>query len=299
MLTLLLAPVLFRGLPQANLPTLTPIAHVRFAEIEEGSGIVKSDKYPGVYWTHNDSGDSPRIFPITAEGELVVTEGGSPDYAGIKIEGARNVDWEDISREGTNLIVSDMGNNKNKRQDLGVYIFPEPDPRHEPVVKSAVHVPISYPDQTEFPPSDQLDFDCEALFPMEGKLYFITKQRVGGKPGQLAKLYQLDTRNPESVNKLVKLDERKLDGWVTSAAVSPDGKTLAVLTQAPGQSVWFFPLTAGQAPSLLTNARRIAFSGARQCEAICWDDAKNLRITNEQGDIFRLDSTEAKPVQIN
>lgn len=280
-------------------PSLEPIARVEHKEIDEQSGIVKSLKYPGVYWVENDSGDTARIFAIHLNGTVAAPKGVSPDnYHGVSVTGATNVDWEDMTREGKNIIISDMGNNGNKRKDLGVYIIAEPNPNKDAAVSLKQHIPIAYPDQKEFPPAGVMGFDCEALFSLKGKLYFLTKERLGKKmPGNTTKLYRLDSRDPNKVNVLTKLDERKLDGWTTSACLSPNGKTLAVLTSAPGQSVWLFPTSVKDGRFLSGPARQLPFTNAKQCEGICWEDANTVIITNEQRELFRLKVTDAKPIK--
>ena len=56
--------------------------------LTEASGIAASRPYPGVLWTHNDSGDPARVFALNAHGE----------HLGIyTIAGASNRDWEDIA----------------------------------------------------------------------------------------------------------------------------------------------------------------------------------------------------------
>src|SRR4051794_6987818 len=40
-------------------------------EITESSGLAASRKHPGVFWTHNDSGNGPYIFAITRDGHLL------------------------------------------------------------------------------------------------------------------------------------------------------------------------------------------------------------------------------------
>src|SRR5438045_5677919 len=55
--------------------------------LTELSGIAASRAQPGVYYVHNDSGDSPRIFALDRAG----TELGQ-----LCLAGATNVDWEDI-----------------------------------------------------------------------------------------------------------------------------------------------------------------------------------------------------------
>jgi hypothetical protein len=271
----------------------TPAAKVRSPQITELSGIAKSGRFLDTYWVHNDSGDSARIFAIRSDGSSVGSE------AGISIAGARNVDWEDITREGRNLIVSDMGNNRNRRRDLGVYVVPEPDPTKVTETAPATRIPIAYPDQTSFPPTGAYEFDCEALFSLRGKLYFISKARLNSVfPGTSAKLYRLDSRDPSRTNVLKLADRAELGGWVTSASVSPDGKRLAVLTHLPEQAVWLFD-TKAKGDHFLSKgkARKLALAGLRQAEAICWDDNRTLRIGNEEGELFRFDASAAVRVR--
>ena len=33
-------------------------------EVRESSGLAVSRAYPGVFWTHNDSGDRPRLYAL-------------------------------------------------------------------------------------------------------------------------------------------------------------------------------------------------------------------------------------------
>ncbi|MEZ0325333.1 MAG: hypothetical protein ACAH95_05460, partial [Fimbriimonas sp.] len=109
-------------------------------------------------------------------------------------------------------------------------------------------------------------------------------------PATSANLYRLDTRWTDKPNTLVKIDgAQDLGGWVTAADVSPDGKTLAVLTNMPVMSVWLFSTSApGDKFLSKGKGRQIVFRGGQQCEAICWIDGKTLMITNEQREIFRM-----------
>lgn len=261
-----------------------PLAKVQSKEITEMSGIVRSGRFKDTYWVHNDSGDTARLFAIRGDGKSIGSQGG------ISIRNATNIDWEDITREGDTLIVSDMGNNKNRRHNLGVYLVPEPDPKTAKEAPASTFIPIAYPDQTDFPPKGAYEFDCEALFSLRGKLYFITKHRINSFfPASTAKLYRLDTRDPLHTNVLTLVDRAELGGWVTSASVSPDGTRLAVLTHLPQQSVWLFDV-GGKDDHFLSKspARRILLKDMKQTEGICWDDNRTLRVTNEQGEIYRL-----------
>jgi hypothetical protein len=281
---------------------LKAIATVKHPPIGEMSGIVQSRTYPGVFWVHNDSGDSARIFPIKADGTLIkptyetdfwvnTPEEGKKEWPGIKIVDAHNVDWEDIAIDRDILYVSDLGNNGNARRDLGVYVIPEPNPNATGETRSLKFLPIKYPDQTTFP-SAVWHFDCEAIFVFKGKLHIITKHRKDGNfavPEDSAKLYRLETAYTDKPNVLKKLDTREgLGGWVTAADLSPNGKTLAVLCNAPVASIWFFDLQRTGDGMLNAPSKRILLKNARQAEAICFENDKSVLVTNEQRDIFRV-----------
>lgn len=290
--------------PQTEAPklALTAAATVRHPGVSEMSGIVRSERYPGVYWVHNDSGDRARMFPIRLDGTVVKppyeegfwvndAEAGKQEWPGIEIANATNVDWEDMARDGDTLYLADVGNNGNARRDLGVYVVPEPNPTATGVVRALKFLPIRYPDQEAFPPKDWF-FDCEAVFTFRGKLHFVTKHRKNGNfaiPDVGAKLYRLDSQHTDRPNVLKKLDEiADLGGWVTAADLSPNGQTLAVLTQAPVASVWLLDIRRAGDRMLSAPRRRIVLTGAKQAEAIAFEDDRNVVITNEQRDVFRV-----------
>ena len=294
---------------------LKPVGKITHLLITEGSGIIKSRRYPNTYWTLNDSGDTARIWPIRANGDVIVppfllkkvslgtlgtTE--KPLWGGLPIDGASNYDWEDITLDGDTLYISDMGNNNNARQDLGVYLLTEPNPLSVTHARAEKWLHIAYPDQRQFPPiypTGNWNYDCEALFVFHTKLYFLTKHRLMGRrnlPAMSTTLYRLDTQYTDRLNVLTKIEDKNdLGGWVTAAALSPSGRTLAVLCHLPIPSVWLFDIPNGDR-FLSGTARRLFLSGAGQCEGICWDDAANLRITNEEGDIFTVNTGEFRAV---
>jgi len=292
-----------------QIPTVQPVARVEHPPITEMSGIVASRRYPGIFWVHNDSGDLPRIFAIRADGSIV--HPGSrylsqaptgharpvPIFPGVAIEPAANRDWEDIATDGKNLYIADVGNNGNARRDLAVYVVPEPNPESATTARVATRIPIAYPDQAEFPPRAAKPFDCEALFWRRGKLYFVTKHRTAtGGADVSASLYRLDTRHLDVPNLLTKVDTAKdLGGWVTAADVSPDGRYLAVLTQAPSQAIWVFDANAKGDRMLSAPIKRFEFRGGVQCEAIAFDGNDRLIFTNEQRSIFRVNLADFRP----
>lgn len=262
--------------------TLTTIGKIENKEINEMSGIARSSKNPGAYWVHNDSGDSARIFAISRKGASL----GSG--SGYKLDGAVNLDWEDIAVDGDTIYVADTGNNLNFRKELTVYALKDFDLAKRPGKVTTYR--IAWPDQKEFPPEGDWNFDCEALAVRKGVMYFVTKwrDRTHRFPAHGAAIYRLKGASTSKLNKPEKLDVKlDLDGWVTACDLSPDGKRLAVLVQAPAQSVWIFDMTRGN-KVLSCPVAHLRFSGAKQCEAVCWDGKDKLIVTNEQGDLYEV-----------
>ena len=64
--------------PHGELPSILP----------EASGLAASARYPGVLYTHNDSGDSARFFMMDETAKVI---------AEMRLPGATAVDWEDIA----------------------------------------------------------------------------------------------------------------------------------------------------------------------------------------------------------
>ena len=315
---LALPPAWFLGIIRRSSPQLgfrlEPYASIAHPELDEVSGMVQSQTDPNVLWVHNDSGDQPRIFAISEDGQVILPDGSSevtrvPEagerlYQGIAVKGATLIDWEDITCHGDRLYLSEMGNNLNSRRDLGVYQLVEPDPRKATSVPVEAFIPIRYPDQTSFPPTDGWNFDCEATFWWEGHLYFVTKSRPAFRlyiQGTQAGLYRLDSMSPKSDNVLAKVDEvGDLGGWVTSAGTSHDGRYLAILVESPISSVWLFerPTQGDKFFSDSPTVRRRIFHGGGQLESLAFRQTpggqEEILLLNEQRYLFglRLDDFE-------
>ena len=277
-------------------------AQVRLAPLREMSGIVKSRRRDNLFWVHNDSGDSARIFALDGQGNSVLPtyskftyygdeiENGKEQWQGFPVLDASNSDWEDIAADANYLYIADIGNNFNDRRDLTIYLISEIDPTAS--TRSAVikKLGVAYPEQDAFPPEERY-YDSESIFVDEGTLYVITKHRGGGLTGlgweAGANLYRLDTSFTDKPNILTRVDSHSALTAATGADLSPDGRTLAVLSYTdlylfrdPVDDRWFSASTVRRVP--------LDTGVFKQAEAIAWDGNESLLITNEQGDLFRV-----------
>ena len=178
----------------------------------ELSGLVLSHSRPGVFWTHNDSGDGARLLAVRASGETV---------ADIALAGAENVDWEDMAvGPGGALLVGDIGDNDARRESIVVYRVPEPGGTGTGEATIAARHELRYPEGAR---------DAEALLfdRFSGALVIVTKS-FGGEAGVYA------ARRPSSrrVTTLRHTGTVRLGPLeaVTAGDVSADGRTIALRT---------------------------------------------------------------------
>lgn len=268
------------GVPLAtgSRPKVERFAKIEVGAVNESSGFAASTRHPGLVWTHNDSGDGPRLYALTSDGKLWH---GSPP-GGILVAGASAVDWEAITLDGSgNLVIGDVGNNDNIREDLTVHFLPEPDPAGAPTVRVQRSVRVRYPDQLRFPP-DLRNFDCEAIFWYRERLHFLTKHRSDSD----TKLYRLDQELPfPKASTLTLIGSHPIRGAVTAADCSPDGRRLAVLTY--GAVSLFEPAPGAVNP--LNGVVSTLSVRMGQCEAICLEaSGDSVLVGNEAGDLFRI-----------
>jgi hypothetical protein len=270
-------------LPPRSEPVLEgewAVRHIAAAALAESSGLVASPTHPGLFWTHNDSGDAPRIFAIDAAGELV---------AEFRVEGAAHSDWEDIAADGAgHLYIGDFGNNDNARRDLAVYRIAEPDPY---AVRRVVRVDrvlrFRYADQSAYPGEGQRNFDAEAMFWMDGALYIFTKHRSDTD----TTLYRLpiseisEERALEPIARFALPAQGRMYETTGADMQSEQEGLLALLTFGAIHLFEWEP--RGEFP--FRPIHRIALDLWRtgQVESIAWDgDA--LLFGNERGALFRI-----------
>ncbi|MGI9243824.1 MAG: fibronectin type III domain-containing protein, partial [Verrucomicrobiales bacterium] len=155
------------------------VGTVENSSLDEISGLAVSRDNPGVFWVHNDSGDTARIFALNSSGTHL------GEYS---LSGAAAVDYEDIAIgpgpvEGTDyLYIADTGNNALGRSTVVVYRVAEPTATsNQAPVSSTLSgidaLPMTFPGTTKY--------DCETLLvdPKSGDIYLVSRDRdaVSGK----------------------------------------------------------------------------------------------------------------------
>ncbi|MCX6622811.1 MAG: hypothetical protein NTY38_17450, partial [Acidobacteria bacterium] len=109
-----MAPILVFLLLAAGHAEWRIIANLKNREVSESSGIATSLRNPGIFWTHNDSGDGPYVYAFDKAGGNRGT---------FHLEGAKAVDWEDMAAGPCPrapatpcLYLGDIGDNDRNRK---------------------------------------------------------------------------------------------------------------------------------------------------------------------------------------
>ena len=271
-----------------NVESTIPRAYSKFKTeiINESSGIVKSRIHDNVFWTHNDSGDSARLFAVDRNGSPINPLNTNP-YKGIAVSDAFNVDWEDITTDNSgNIYIGDVGNNMGEKELFSIYKISEPSPVDVLPVQLEQTIKIYYPDK-ENPSLRQSQINAEALFWAKNYLFIITKC----VKSRFSELYSLRLDNLEHENPVTLIASFDFKGMVTGADASPNGRQLAVLTY---NGIWLFT-QAEDSLNYFHGAISWFPIRAGQCEAICFDSDR-LIITNEQGRLFEFAISKLIPI---
>jgi hypothetical protein len=183
---------------------------IHASQATELSGLVASRRRPGVLWTHNDSGDVPRVLAVRASGRLV---------GDVAIAGAEATDWEDIAIRGGTLYLADIGDNRSERDDVVVYRVPEP-AAGATTSAPAQALRLRYPDGAH---------DAETLLvdPRSGSLAIVTKA-FDGNSGVYVAAHPSATATT-TLHRAARL-RLGFGGLATAGDVSADGRVIVVRT---------------------------------------------------------------------
>jgi hypothetical protein len=246
-------------------PPLEPLGQFDPQRIPESSGIVKSRRYPGIYWVHNDSGNPPLLFAVRADGQIVRQ---------FRLE-VPNIDWEDITIDDAgHLYLGDIGNNTHALPIRVIYRFDEPDPavpRDKPLAVSSA---------TFYALPSANRFDAESLIVDRGSATLVAKYHDGRE----AELFSVPLvppspmirpARPRSIGRLPGFTEP-----ATGAALSEDRTLLAVCSET---------VVRIYQPSDTTPWRLLAEVryDPVPVEGIAWD-GRNLVLVAEGRGLFRL-----------
>jgi len=208
-----------------------PLGQVDSAQINEASGLSTSRINNEIFYTHNDSGDSARLFALDRSAHLVAI---------LNLSGISAIDYEDMAIgpgpvPDTNYIyLGDIGDNDARRKSITVYRFTEPRIALDEIPPPTDEKPNT-PKTITIDEIDSLQLryedgprNAEALMvdPLTGDLFIATKQ-IGTTTIYVARS---DTLKPDTTITLHPIATVQLGGlhMITAGDISPDGTLIAL-----------------------------------------------------------------------
>lgn len=254
-------------------------------QVTESSGLALSRVRQDLLWTHNDSGDWPRLFAITQDGSL---EGI------LDVENASANDWEDMcsfTRDGTKyLAVADVGDNGSSRSEVVIYGMQEP-----AVPRRSTRLPTKLSTKPRFElhvryPDGPVNCEGIAYDPWREQFVLATKETLRSRLFAVA----FDPKKGRQ-DVTAQLIGSIMLPMVTGAAISDDGQLLALSTYGPtcllrrsGKIDWdkaspeerreakWYPKSAEELELVPAPARR-------QGEAVCFDQSSTHLLMTSEG----------------
>ncbi len=273
------ADALLKAACGGALATTVNLATVTSSEVTEASGIVASPDHAGVWWTHNDSGDTARFFAVDEDGSVPAT---------FTVAGATATDWEDIAigpgfdaahPDRPSLYLADIGDNARNRAEIVIHRVVEPDPRQPGNgVVDDTPLRLRYPDGPHDAETLIVDHDT-------GELVIVTKDwSMAGR----SEVYR--TANPDSAGaagQAVTLDHvATVDlppaTLVTGGDLSPDGTVVALRSY---DGVRLYPRPTGEPlwKAFSSTPCPVTIEGEKQGEAVGFAPDGRSLVTISEG----------------
>ncbi|WDF56610.1 hypothetical protein [Mucilaginibacter sp. KACC 22063] len=247
--------------------------------MDETSGIVASAVNSGVFYVHNDSGDTSRFFAINENGKLKTTyyfKGSSGSPLGVQ-------DCEDIAigpgpiKNKSYLYLGDIGDNGASRKYLTIYRFAEPKVAADyNQVANIETVPLylKYPDGPK-------DAETMMIDPLEKLLYIVSKRKDSVSVYTSPLTYKAG--DTVTMTYRCKLHFKGLQPlkWITAGDISADGKQILLKNYV---NVYYWRREAGEPvwKAMMRNAKVLDYEQEKQGEAIGFSrDGKSYYTTSE------------------
>jgi hypothetical protein len=270
--------------PTAEVLIARKLCDLQDARINESSGLAASRRYAAqsLLWTHNDSGGEPALYTINPQGETV---------AEVLLQGATNVDWEDIAVAGDWIYVADTGDNLRRREDVTIYRVREPqldaNKTNQKLEVEPEAMTLKYPEGAR---------DCETiLVTAKGEVLVVSKN---GGPSLIFKTPQPFqngiTQTLEQVGEYSFTGKTAYSYLTTGGSVSPDGKKLVIRTYTHAYE-WQIPAKNNWRALWKTAPRKIELPPTKQGESIAYSaDGSRFFLTSEgvPAPLFLLENEE-------
>ncbi len=213
------------GVPAGACPSAGKTAaagKVDASEVDEASGIAASARNQGVFWVHNDSGDSARAFALGPDGKLLAT---------LAFDGNQPRDIEDMAIEDDGagasfLYFGDIGDNDEVREEIVIHRVAEPKLGGDAKLSATSEkMTVTYADGAHN--AETLLFD-----PATKDLLVATK-KLGG-PSAIHRIGPFAAGQKVKTEKIAEVDV----DLATGGEISRDGRLIAIRNYGRSAFVW-------------------------------------------------------------
>lgn len=260
---------------------------IRSRDLPENSAAAMSRTQAGVLFTINDSGNDPVLFALDTTGAL---------RGEWRVRGATNVDWESASvgpcqpgASSSCVYIGDTGDNEAFHSMRSIYRVNEPAATDGRIIGSlpAERLDYTYPDGPR---------DVEAMYVApNGDLFLISKRPSTDAAGHLRKalVYRLAAGRwggdgPVTAERVDSLDIVPGSAplrTITDAALSPDGRHLAVRTYMQLYVFATDSVTGRVDHAIAPSVCNLVSVDEAQGEGVTWaDNSGRLVLTSEGRD---------------
>ena len=255
-----------------------PLGSMQTSTLSELSGLVASQTNPGLFWAHNDSGDSARVFLINPQSGEINLE--------VNLDGIKVYDCEDITiralADAHYLVLGDIGDNRGVRDNLALHQFKEPKLGNEQSItikKADIQtMPIVYKEGAR---------DAETLMSApDGELIIITKRE------ELNYLYKFSfdpVKTTLTANARIPIED------ITAGDIRSNG-AIALRTYA---QIYYWPSSDENIAKTLSTSRAelVLTAPEPQGEALAWGADGSLLSIPEKPFMFNQVITRYSPAK--
>jgi len=206
-------------------------------------------------WTIEDAGNKNNVYGMDLKGDII---------RDIDISNIKNHDWEDLASDTDgNLYIGDFGNNSRKRKQFFIYKIENIANIDDKTNAKTISFTL---------PKNIKSEDFEAFFLWNDSFYVFSKENK--------KTMVIKIPNQIGSHEATYLTEYKLKGKdtrVTSADISPDGKTVVLLNH---DRIW--TLTNFKNDAFFDGTvKKIDLKHDSQKEGVCFKNNSTIYITDE------------------
>ncbi|MCA9731960.1 hypothetical protein KC799_07515 [candidate division KSB1 bacterium] len=249
---------------------------LEYDPINEASGIAAGRLNKDVLWTHNDSGDSSRIFAFSTTGKHL---------AEVTLKGTHNRDWEDIAigpgpKDGVSYIyIGEIGDNGSRYATKYIYRIEEPKLEmgaspHKIVLENFDILAYQYPDSNR---------DAETLLvdPWNKDIYVVSKREEKVHVYRAAWPQSFELRSPGKVIYLEYITKLN-NTWINGGDISANGKKILLKTQ---EHIFLWKRKKGESLKAAFHRDPVTLPYVPEPlgEAVCWSvDGKGYYTVSEE-----------------